>query len=355
MITADFQETADKYLVENLKPLVTSIDLDSFYPENVLKEMGKQGFYGRIDASAQDFWSQTLGLIEETGVICGSTAFSLWCHTAAMVYIRSGNSKYLKNEILPQLASGNLLGATGLSNPFKYYAGMETIRLSAKQVSGGFRVSGFLPYVSNLSSEHWFGIIAEVDEKQRVAAFIPATVDGLRISERKDFLGLNGSATYNCHFQGVFVPEKWILDENADSFVERVIDEVVLNQAGIGLGITRASIQSIRGLKDKQGGVNQYLKQQPDELETRLEALRKRAYGLIESKNGADLLKDILRVRLESSYLVLEATNSGMLYAGAGGYVRKSNYSRRLGEAYFVALVTPAVKHLEKLLQDGLV
>ena len=39
-----------------------------------------------------------------------------------------------------------------------------------------------------------------------------------------------------------------------------------------------------------------------------------------------------------------------MLHAGAIGYVHGSEYDRRLRESYFVAMVTPALKHLRKVL-----
>ncbi len=350
MITLSYQEAVKEYLTVHLKPLVTAIDIDSSYPEAVLKGLGKHGFYGSPETPSREVFTKTLGLIEETAAICGSTAFSLWCHMAAMIYVRNAVSSYLRKEILPLLASGDVLGATGLSNPLKYYAGMESILLHATPVRGGYLVNGFLPYVSNLGQGHWFGIIAQVDENKRIAAFVPCAAEGLKIIERKDFLGLNGSATYNCRFQDVFIPEKWLIDEDADAFVRRIRGEFVLDQAGIGFGITRAAISGIRALKDKQGGVNQFLRQQPDELEERLEALRGKAYGLIDSHhNTTDYCDDVIQIRLGSSYLTLDAANAGMLHAGGGAYVNKSNASRRLREAYFVAVVTPAVKQLEKV------
>jgi hypothetical protein len=41
-----------------------------------------------------------------------------------------------------------------------------------------------------------------------------------------------------------------------------------------------------------------------------------------------------------------------MLHAGARAYVDGSIYSRRLRESYFMAIVTPATKHLEKDIAD---
>jgi alkylation response protein AidB-like acyl-CoA dehydrogenase len=401
LLTLSYQETARSFLAQNLKPLVSAIDVDAFYPEQVLQDIGRAGLYGQPNLSVSEFWPQTLGLIEETASICGSTAFALWCHTTAMIYVRHGQSSYLKREILPKLASGEILGASGLSNPVKFYAGMEDVRLHAKKVSDGYQVSGFLPFVSNLGEGHWFGIVAEVDESQRIIGLVPCNAEGLRISELRGFLGLNGSATYNCHFRDVFVPNEWILNEDADEFIGQIRDEFVLNQAGLGIGLANAAIHSMNVLKEKQNGANQFLRIQPEDLEARLDKIQAAAYELaganigageafgtrsgsgtngLNGLNGAnrvfdargaygmgggsgsdeinqdysqDYARRILQVRLESAYLALDAANAGMLHCGGAAYVKKSSASRRLREAYFVAVVTPAVKQLEKLLQVG--
>ena len=44
----------------------------------------------------------------------------------------------------------------------------------------------------------------------------------------------------------------------------------------------------------------------------------------------------------------LAATQSAMLHTGAAGYSLSSPAQRRLREGYFVAIVTPAIKHLRK-------
>ena len=55
---------------------------------------------------------------------------------------------------------------------------------------------------------------------------------------------------------------------------------------------------------------------------------------------------DTLRLRLDVSFLALEAAQAAMLQFGARGYLEGSEPYRRLREAQFVALVTPSVKHI---------
>jgi hypothetical protein len=57
---------------------------------------------------------------------------------------------------------------------------------------------------------------------------------------------------------------------------------------------------------------------------------------------------DILRLRLAGGEYSLKAANAAMLHMGAKGYLQKSPAQRRLREAYFIAIVTPATKHLRR-------
>ncbi|MFF5812441.1 hypothetical protein ACFY5J_13265 [Peribacillus butanolivorans] len=90
-----------------------------------------------------------------------TTAFCIWCHLAALTYILN-----TKNEaIISRLLNGKLLGASDLSNPMEYYAGLEN--LSAEPTEGGYILKGVLASVSNLGENHWFGLIAGINENKR--------------------------------------------------------------------------------------------------------------------------------------------------------------------------------------------
>ncbi|GLH62973.1 ABC transporter substrate-binding protein [Parageobacillus sp. G301] len=58
----------------------------------------------------------------------------------------------------------------------------------------------------------------------------------------------------------------------------------------------------------------------------------------------------LYRIRLNVTYLTLKAVHGSMLHHGGAGYLQQSDPSRRLRESYFLANLTPTVKHLEKVL-----
>lgn len=355
-VTTSEREKLQSTLQGLLAPMVRSIDRDAVYPEGVLRELGRAGWYPRPEDGRRKRWTKDLLLIEEAGSHCGSTAFLLWGHTTAMLYCAAAQAPYLRQEILPALARGDLLGGTGLSNAMKYYAGMEPLRLRAQRVPQGFRVTGRLPFVSNLGPGHWVGVVAETDQAGRAAFFLPTTATGLEVRECKKFLGFNGTGTYNLAFHDVFVPDDWVLAENADSFIQQIRAEFSLNQGAIAFGCIRASLGQLSQARDKQNGVNRYLKLQPEILAARLQQLSDRAQNLVAKAEGTEApgeFREVVELRLSGAYLALEAAQAGMLHEGATAYLQQSSAARRLREAYFIALVTPAVKHLEKLLKDA--
>jgi alkylation response protein AidB-like acyl-CoA dehydrogenase len=61
-----------------------------------------------------------------------------------------------------------------------------------------------------------------------------------------------------------------------------------------------------------------------------------------------DFFADVLQLRLTGSELALKASQSAMLHSGARGYLANAPAQRKLRESYFVAIVTPAIKHLRK-------
>ncbi len=339
----------DELIQKQLKPFVRKIDTDAYYAEDFLKSIGKAGYLNSCNGVD---YSREVSVVEETAKICMTTAFNLWCHLASLTYIRACHNPYLKGEILPKLENGTILGATGLSNPMKYYAGLEKLHLKADKNKNGYLVNGILPSVSNLGTDHWFGIIAEVNADQRIMALVPCNVEGLTLKTKLEYLGVNGSATYSCKFKGVEIPQKWIISEDADHFIKKIRPAFVLYQIPLGLGVAESSIDSIHQVCNKQGGCNEYLPIQPKELERELEGIRSEVYQLTEAEELLNHWHTLLELRLRTAYLTSKSAHGSMLHQGGAGYLKDSAPSRRLRESYFLVNLTPTIKHLEKILHQ---
>ncbi|WP_134701165.1 acyl-CoA dehydrogenase family protein [Ammoniphilus sp. YIM 78166] len=340
------KHAVERVLNKNLLPQVSRIDHEGLYPHSMLRGLGDSGAFALKNS---DDLNDTIQLIENVGTRCATTAFIVWCHTIAIQLLAQSNNKYLKEKLLDDLYKGLIVGSTGLSNAMKFYAGMEPIQLRGHRINDGYKISGSLPFVSNLGPDHLFAIIFETDSTHRVLALVPCHVMGLSLTERKNLLGMNGTATYSCEFKDVLVPNEWILAEHADEFVRGVRAEFILKQTAVPLGIAQTSLESIDSLY-KESEMNRYLPIKPEGLSQKIKSLRDQMYDLAKDPHIQNRLMDVMRLRLESTYLALETTQAEMLYAGSTGYEMHSHPSRRHRESLFFTLVTPTVKHLEKIL-----
>ena len=129
----------------------------------------------------------------------------------------------------------------------------------------------------------------------------------------------------------------------------------MLTQTGFGLGLVDGCLTLIKRANNSKAHVNCFLDDQAGELEGELLAARRFIYGLADEIGCGEqsarprLLSDVVQARILASELALRASQSAMLHAGASGYRQHSPFERRLRESYFVAIVTPALKHLRKL------
>lgn len=357
-------------IAAQLKPKVLDIDLKAEYPEEFLRALGRAGgFRGAVDA---EFGGNELGLkhviqvMEEVSKECMSSGFLVWCQTACARYIQLSNNAWVKKEFLPRIAAGELLVGTGLSNTIKSCDNIEEYRLSAKRVDGGYIVNGVLPWVSNLGQDHYFATgcpVRNEDGSNEGLVFILVDCQqaGFKLVDCAHFIGLDGTRTLACQFKEVFVPDNMVLaqpDESA-AYVKRIKPGMILAQMGMGLGLIDACGKLMAQSNRTLAHVNQYLDDQFEDIESALEEGRAATYALAdEVQQGpvADRTLDILKLRLAGGELSVRAAHAAMLHQGAKGYLVRNAAQRRLREAYFVAIVTPATKHLRReiaRIEDG--
>lgn len=333
-----------------LKPYVKRIDEESFYANPYIEKLGEADFFAPEKLEEHTLLKR-FAIIEETAKVCMTTAFCVWCHLAATTYISHTKNEQLKKTVLPKLISGELLSGTGLSNPLKSFAQLESLHLQATKVSGGYVIHGSLPAISNIGKEQAFAFVAEVNESEKVMGFVYCNAKGVSLRQRTGFIGVNGSATYSCSFADVFIPNEQIITKDVDDFIEEVRTRFLAYQIPLAIGVTESSVHIMAKLQDKNElqNVNHYLPVQPEELQAKNNHIRSQ---LIEAISADTISWDQLtNIRLESVYLTLEAVQAAMLHHGGRAYVKSSVAERKLREAYFLVNLTPTVKHLEAIKQ----
>ncbi|MED1205547.1 acyl-CoA/acyl-ACP dehydrogenase [Heyndrickxia acidicola] len=341
-------EKINRIIKKHVIPFVKDIDTLGYYPESFLRETGKAGLLNSSKLTEDLIRKREIGLIEQAAKHCMTSAFLLWCQLAAIASLRLSHNSSIKDTILPLLESGEGLAGPGLSNGLKFYAGVEPIRLQAVRTEAGYRVTGSLPSVSNLDQGNWLTILASVNENRRIMGILPVQSQGLSLKEKTGFIGMNGTKTNSCSFDQVFLPDKWVITEESDVFIEKLRPTLVLYQIPLGIGVSSAALTSMYYARGKMPEL-QYLKVQPEELERDVDEIRKRIYCLADLPNLPKVGKEMLLTRLDVVHVTSKAVYGDMLFSGGRAYLKESSSFRRLRESYFLVNLTPTLKQLEKL------
>lgn len=327
------------------------VDVEGIYPEPVLRALGDAGAYrqhlaglsasGVVDIAAA---VDSVAIVAES---CLTTAFCMWCQNACAWYLENTTNTSLRNDVREAIGAGRMLGGTGLSNPMKAASGIEKLRLKAERVSDGFVLNGQIPFISNMGPGHPFGIVFEVGD-HCVMALPACDMDGVSGTQNIHFCALEGTRTWSISFRDTFISDGRVIADPADDFLPLIRPGFMLLQVGLGLGVMRSAAREMRGLERRLGHVNAVLDEQPDAIDADVDefARQMRILAATPTETDREFGDAVRRLRLAVGEGAIRAAHGALLHAGARGYYRDSPAQRRLREAYFVAIVTPAIKHL---------
>ena len=339
-----------------LAELADDIDRRGIYPKSILHRLGELGALKAHMAGPGKpaDYGLAIAAMTEVSRVCGATGFMVWCHDVCGLYMEQSGNPALTGEALLKHANGQTLGATGMSNPMKTFAGIETFLLHAKKVDGGYAVNGTLPWVSNLGPDHYFGAVADVAldgaATSEIMFVIRCDAPGVELRNCPSFSAMEGTNTWAVRLTNYFVGSDLMIADPVRPFIGRIRAAFILLQTGMGLGVAQGAIDSMWTVERQLGHVNEFLDDRPDDLQAELDDLTARIMHLAKTPFGTDktFLIDVLDARAHASELALRAAQSALLHQGARGYLMTSSVQRRVRESHFVAIVTPAVKHLRK-------
>jgi alkylation response protein AidB-like acyl-CoA dehydrogenase len=192
----------------------------------------------------------------------------------------------------------------------------------------------------------------EAAPRRTVMALIDCANPSVTLKPCEPFLAMDGTGTYAIQIRDLFVPDDMVLADPAAPYVEKIRAGFILLQSGMAIGLMRDCVAMMEEVRSSLGHVNCFLEAQPEDIAIQLAELERAVFELARTPHdpSRDYWRRVLAVRLAAGEASVNAAHYAMLHCGARGYSGAHRCQRRLREAYFVAIVTPATKQLRLML-----
>jgi glutaryl-CoA dehydrogenase len=204
------QDTAHKYAQEKLTPRVLKAFREEHTDIEIFKEMGSLGLLGLTlpsEYGGSDMNYVCYGLVarEIERVDSGYRSMMSVQSSLVMLPIFEFGSEAQKQKYLPGLASGELIGCFGLTEP-DFGSDPGNMATRAKTVPGGFQLNGSKIWISNSPFADVFVVWAKNDDGIIRGFILEKGMQGLSAPKIHGKMGLRASTTGEIVMDNVFVP-----------------------------------------------------------------------------------------------------------------------------------------------------
>jgi glutaryl-CoA dehydrogenase len=213
------RDTARAYCTNALLPRVTRAFLDENFDREIMREMGQLGLLGatidpKYGGAGLNYVAYGLIAREVERVDSGYRSACSVQSSLVMHPINAYGSEEQKQRFLPGLASGELVGCFGLTEPD---AGSDPagMRTRAEKIAGGYRIKGAKMWITNSPIADVFIVWAKSDAHGGgIRGFIlEKGMKGLSAPKIEGKVSLRASITGEIVMDGVEVGEDALLPE----------------------------------------------------------------------------------------------------------------------------------------------
>ena len=340
-----------KFAENEIAPKAEYIDKTAEFPIETFNKMGELGFLGipfpeKYGGSGGDTISYALA-VEEIGRACGSTGLSY----AAAVSLGASPIYYFgteeqKEKYLTPLASGQALGAFGLTEPS---AGSDAGGTRTKAILEGdeYVINGEKSFITNAGYAKTLIVTAVTGKDDRgknviSALIVPSDTAGVKIKSNYDKMGVRDSNTSEIFLEDVRVPKDNLLGDPNKGFKQFLytLDGGRISIAALSVGIAQAAFEAaVKYAKERvQFGKTiskfQAIQFKLADMAMEIELARNMVYKSAWLKDkGMSFTKESAMAKLFASETAVRAANQAIQIHGGNGYMRDYSVERYLRDA----------------------
>jgi alkylation response protein AidB-like acyl-CoA dehydrogenase len=248
------KKSVREFAEREIAPNVRKWDEASEFPLSTLKEIGKLGLMGVV--FPQELGGAGMGYveyvtaIEELSRVDGSVGIIVAAHTSLCSnHIFLAGSDAQKKKYIPKLATGEFIGAWGLTEPSSG-SDAGSARMMAVRKGNHWVLNGTKTFCTNGHYADVLVVIAVTDRAAHThglsAFLVEKGTAGFRPGKKEDKLGLRASDTAELIFEDCVLPADALLGTEGEGFLDamRVLDGGRISIAALSLGMAQGAYEA---------------------------------------------------------------------------------------------------------------
>jgi alkylation response protein AidB-like acyl-CoA dehydrogenase len=338
-LTSQVAQSAREFANQYIKPHVMKWDETQEFPLQVFKEMGKLGFMGVLVpeeyGGAGLTYFEYVSIIQEIAKVCGSVGLSLAAHNSLCTgHIMTFGSEEQKSRYLPKLATGEWIGAWGLTEP-NTGSDAGNMKCTARKEGDEWIINGTKNWITHGISGDVAVVMTRTGtprEKSNATAFIVERgTPGFSGGKKENKLGMRASETAEMIFDNCRVPDSNRLGEVGDGFKQalKILDGGRISIAALSLGIARGAYEASlqyskeRHQFDKPIASFQGIAFKLADMATEICAAEMLTFQAADLKNrGEAMTKESAMAKYYASEVAVRVSNEAVQVFGGYGYTK---------------------------------
>ena len=333
------QKSVREYAEREIAPNVMKWDEAGEFPMATVKELGKMGLMGVVFPT--EYGGAGMGYVEyvtaidELSRVDGSVGIIVAAHTSLCSnHIFLAGSEEQKRKYIPKLATGDFLGAWGLTEPSSG-SDAGSARMTAVRRGNTWVLNGNKTFITN---GHYADVVVAIAVTDRTAhthglsAFIVEKgTKGFRPGKKENKLGLRASDTSELIFEDCVIPAENLLGKAGDGFIDamQVLDGGRISIAALSLGMAQGAYESALkySKQRKQFGKAisefQAIQWKLADMATEIEAARLLTMRAASMKDaGMKTTLESSMAKLYASEVAVRCANEGVQIHGGYGFIK---------------------------------
>lgn len=346
-----YHDLLDEFIAKEVKPLAKEIDEMERFPKETVDKLAKMGMLGIVIpkqyGGVGGTYSMYIDAVRKLSSACATTGVILSAHVSlcAAPIMEFGNDEQ-KQKYLPKLASGEYLGAFGLTEP---NAGTDASGQQTTAVDMGdyYLLNGNKIFITNAGYADLYIVFAMTDKTlgtRGISAFIvEAKSEGFEIGKKEEKMGIRGSSTCELIFKDVKVPKENLLGKVGEGFkiAMKTLDGgrigIAAQAQGISEGALKETIAYVKARKQFNKPIAAFQNTQFTiaDMKVRTEASYLLICEAIKAKetNSKELSVKASMAKLFAAETASFVTNRAVQLFGGYGYTREYPVERMMRDA----------------------